>query len=126
MEIFMSMKIHQTLLDLERAILAPNNRANTDFLMNILTPDFLEIGASGTRYTRANIIEHLRDEPGFDGPRSVENFFAKPLSEDTWIVNYRIPETTTQRTSIWQKRGGEWKMRFHQGTVEQKSKGLSH
>lgn len=100
-------------------------RSDRAKLESLLHDSFLEIGASGKVYTRAEVLEALEDE--VSEIRVVENFRVRPVnSKDPTQKIYQTfyllrhesseGEIWTQRTSIWQQIDREWKLMFHQGT----------
>jgi len=77
------------LQSLEVELHSPAARKSRDRLNALLHADYLELGRSGRRYTKANVLP--------DGAH----------------------ERHTLRTSIWQWTEQGWQMRFHQGTPTQ-------
>jgi hypothetical protein len=54
---------------------------------------------------------------------TVEAFVAAPLRDDVVLVTYRsiarapgVPARHAWRSSVWVRRDGRWRLRFHQGT----------
>ena len=101
---------------LEMRLLDPRVRGSPDLLEDLLAADFVEFGSSGRVYDKPMVVEALRQDPGFDGPRTISDFSARPLSNSIVLVTYRISETGTLRSSIWRRDGERWSMVFHQGT----------
>ena len=109
-------KLEQSLLD--SAVRRDENR-----LRELLAEDFLEFGSSGRVWTRKTIIDLLAVETGFLPPE-IEEFECSLLGEKVALVTYRTVRTdartgerlATLRSSLWVRRDGEWRMRFHQGT----------
>lgn len=105
------------------ALADPEVRQAPDVLETILHPDFMEIGASGRVFDRAEIIALLEEETDF-APYTVDDFQVTALSTDAALVTYRIPPRTadsgekpgSMRSSIWVRTTGTWQLRFHQGT----------
>ncbi len=88
----------------------------------LLDDDFVELGASGRRWDRAAMIAELDRPPS--GVLALDEFVVEPLGADVLLVTYRSVETPTtearrevRRVSIWIRRGRQWRMRFHQGTI---------
>lgn len=101
---------------LEKELLDPAMRGDVAFLERVLAPDFVEIGQSGRLYDKAAVISALTDEPGFDGPRRIEDFSTRQIGSGLVLAIYKIPETATLRSSIWRQIEGGWELVFHQGT----------
>ena len=110
------------LLELESALLLREVRASAARLEELLDDDFHELGVSGTVWTRAAIVEALRDEAFSE--RTISDFRVKRMASDVALVTYRahreaIPErpaAESLRSSLWKLRAGRWRMAFHQGT----------
>ena len=100
------------LADTERsAVTAPASR-------RLLHPEFVEIGASGRRWSRAEMLDALLQETTV---AAVEAFdlVARQLAPDVVLVTFTTRRGTTlvHRSSIWVRLGGDWTVLFHQGTV---------
>ncbi|MDO6142584.1 ribonuclease HI family protein [Paenarthrobacter aurescens] len=107
-----------TVLALERELLRPDVRADIGRIGVLLHPDFAEIGSSGRFWTRDAMMVALEEDPG--EPTELELLSADRLSENTILLNYRsfAPKGSALRSSIWMLDRGQWRLRFHQGTVE--------
>ncbi|SFU16343.1 ribonuclease HI [Pseudovibrio denitrificans] len=106
----------ETLRSLENQLLLPSVRGDHQQLELLLHPDFIEIGASGRMYDRAQILDALPEEAADYPVRTIENFRLRELSSGLVQVFYSIVENETQRTSIWKFEGEQWSMIYHQGT----------
>lgn len=87
----------------------------------MVAPEFWEIGASGTRYSKALVLHTL------------ENWHAKPVSEtyvvtefacqelapNLYLATYQLDQAgrLSQRSTIWRHNSGVWQIVFHQGTL---------
>jgi hypothetical protein len=99
-------------------------RRNRQRMETLLHPDFLEFGRSGTRYTRADILNEF-------GPASVlptvrpGNFDLAVLAEGIALLTYASAHEDADgkqsrhrlRSSVWVRTETGWQMRFHQGTA---------
>lgn len=113
----------ERLRDLEVSLHRPEVRSDPVRLDGLLHESFFEIGRSGRSFSRPEILEDLALE---EQPATVwsQDFVAESLSEDAVLLRYRTAHVDsdgtmtrhTFRTSIWQRAGGAWKIRFHQGT----------
>ncbi|KZK86920.1 hypothetical protein PsAD13_00187 [Pseudovibrio sp. Ad13] len=108
--------MQEQLLFLEQQLLRPATRGDKRQLELLLHADFIEIGASGRMYNRAQVLAELPSEAADYPVRTIENFCFRKLSEGLIQVFYSIAENETQRTSIWKLEGGQWSMIYHQGT----------
>jgi hypothetical protein len=86
--------------------------------------DFWEVGASGRRYSRDDVLDEL--ERRFATPRSdvweTSDFRCQRLADGVYLLTYTLlqdGQRLTRRTTIWQKTAEGWKILFHQGTVVQ-------
>ncbi|WP_309073659.1 ribonuclease HI family protein [Paenarthrobacter sp.] len=107
-----------TVLALERELLRPDVRADIGRIGVLLHPDFAEIGSSGRFWTRDAMMMALEEDPG--EPTELELLSADRLSDNTILLNYRSFAHTGSalRSSVWMLDRGQWRLRFHQGTVE--------
>lgn len=83
--------------------------------------DFSEIGASGRRYDRGQILEVLRErlaDPPEDHLRA-SDFTVRELAADLFLVTYALDEGArrTLRSTLWRRTPHGWSVEFHQGTV---------
>lgn len=89
-------------------------------LLDMTSEDFWEIGASGKPYSRDFVIRTLleRYRENEEADFSCSEFRIRQLAEDLYQLNYllRQPGRLTQRTTLWRRNGGRWKIVFHQGT----------
>jgi ribonuclease HI len=112
------MSAEDTVLALERELLRPDVRADIGRIGVLLHPDFAEIGSSGRFWTRDAMMVALEEDPG--EPTELELLSADRLSENTILLNYRSFAHTGSalRSSVWMLERGQWRLRFHQGTLE--------
>nr|WP_207203982.1 nuclear transport factor 2 family protein [Pseudomonas sp. TH31] len=112
----------QTLLLFEQRLLSQTTRRDAEEISRLLADDFIEFGANGSIWTKAEVVEQLPLQPF--AQRTISEFAAKQLSEDTALVTYhchtvaigqRSPANSL-RSSIWRQQGEHWQMVFHQGT----------
>lgn len=107
---------------LETALARRDAAAVRGGLAALLDADFVELGASGRRWDRAAMIAELDRPPS--GVLALDEFAVEPLGDDVLLVTYRSIEATfpdvcreVRRVSIWIRRGRQWRLRFHQGTL---------
>ncbi len=110
------MSLDNTIEQLEASLLDPLRRANAQFLEQILAEDFIEIGSSGRRYSKLEIVSSLPAAPNFSGPRTIGDFEIKRVTPKSVLALYQIKETGTLRSSLWRHSENGWEMVFHQGT----------
>jgi ribonuclease HI len=100
----------------EQELLRSECRADAGCLRELLHPDFLEHGASGTVWTRDQILERLPTAPDLDAPAT--GMQAQRIAADVALVTFTLGGARPSlRSSVWVRdSGGRWRMRFHQGT----------
>ncbi|KQV15034.1 MULTISPECIES: nuclear transport factor 2 family protein [unclassified Pseudomonas] len=116
------MDLSQTLLQLEQRLQSQDVRCDAEEIALLIADDFIEFGASGSTWTKADLVEHLPDQPFTK--RTISEFAVKQLSEHTVLVTYHCHTATSSqrapanslRCSIWRKQDEQWQMVFHQGT----------
>ena len=91
---------------------------------SMTSPDFWEVGASGTVYARADVLAVLDGryaDPDYDPMEglAVDDFAVRRLAGEAWLATYRLwqGDRLTRRSSIWRHEGGRWILLYHQGTV---------
>ncbi|HEY3615024.1 MAG TPA: nuclear transport factor 2 family protein [Gaiellales bacterium] len=93
----------QTAIDGELQLLEAHVRASSELLEAVLDPEFSEIGASGTRWSRAAIIAALT------------GVLLAP-----WLVHLTFTTSAggrrVHRSSLWRRSGDRWQIYFHQAT----------
>ena len=106
---------------LEEELLLPEVRSDANRLSELLHPEFVEFGSSGTVWTRDEILLRLPAETGFSA--SISEVEIRLLAPDVALVTFeaRISNGTggdsvSLRTSVWLRESGAWRVRFHQGT----------
>jgi hypothetical protein len=107
--------------ELHRLEAALANRDGSDVpegLAALIADDFVEFGASGRRWTAAEVRALVEAGPDALPRLALEDFAAAELAPGVVLVTYRLAgERPSQRSSIWVRRGDGWAMRFHQGTL---------
>lgn len=102
----------------EELLLAPAVRRDPDELRRLLADDFTEIGRSGRRWTRDDIIVALAAETTSARPPIIEERESRLLGPETVLLTYllRADDRISRRSSVWQ---GDPRPRcvFHQGTA---------
>ena len=105
---------------LERELLEPATRSDEARVRELLADNFLEVGASGHAFGKAEVLSWLPSESGESF--SVTSMQAATLGEGVILVTYAVEKsyqgviTRTLRSSLWLKSSGGWQMRYHQGT----------
>ncbi|MGW7439864.1 nuclear transport factor 2 family protein [Streptomyces sp. NPDC054849] len=107
----------------ELRLMDPGVRMSKTLARELLHQDFVEVGASGRRWTYEEMLAELPDMDGAaeDGPRyepsKMTGVVLAPglvhLTYETTIAGDRA-----RRSSLWRKQraGGTWQMYYHQAT----------
>lgn len=116
------MELSDHLLMLERRLQQAEVRADRQALEALLADDFLEFGASGGRWDKAQVLHSLPQQDFIE--RRISEFALQRLAADLAQVTYlshnaaaggRAP-SSAWRSSLWRCREGRWQLLFHQGT----------
>jgi hypothetical protein len=114
------------LLSLELALLDPAVRHDRARVESLLADDFEEFGSSGMIWSRSQILDLLESEPA--RPIAAHDLVCHSIADGVALVTYRAVGIDTQtkqpiatlRSSLWVLVNEHWKIRFHQGTREQR------
>lgn len=92
-------------------------RSDSTVLDELLDDDFVEIGASGRRWARSEIISDLIANPVLDV--EVVDLSARHIDERIVLVTYTTlsPARRVMRSSWWRRTDDAWRCVFHQGTI---------
>ena len=87
----------------------------------MVAPEFWEIGASGTRYSKAFVLDTLesRHSKPVTEVYVVTDFACQELSQNHFLATYQLDQAgrLSQRSTIWRYSNGVWQIVFHQGTL---------
>ena len=94
----------------------PEFRGNREWMDRHLSPDFVEFGQSGRRYSRDEILD--LDVDGFVAVLPLRDLAMRSLGPDHVLVTYQseMDGIRANRSSIWRRTDAGWLMEFHQGT----------
>lgn len=93
---------------------------------NMTVADFWEVGASGRRYSRDDVLAELERRqaaPTVDVWEAT-GFHCRELAQEVYLLTYTLLQDNsrkTRRSTIWQRTREGWKIVFHQGTMVQDS-----
>ena len=119
----MTAKLLATLRQLEEALHSNEVRRNPEMIEQLLHSQFEEIGRSGRRYDRAEMVHGLLE--GGKIPQVVSsNYTVSLITEGAALLSYdsaHLDETgkpyrKSRRSSLWLQSIDGWQLRFHQGT----------
>lgn len=97
----------------------------------LLHEDFREIGRSGRKYSRQEILNELLGEATLP-EIGVSDVSCNLVNDDTALLTYTSFQKNrsnasergsryTLRASLWLRQAGRWRLRFHQGTPMEES-----
>jgi hypothetical protein len=100
----------------------PEHGATRADFEKMTTPDFWEIGASGRRYTRNEVLDELerRHATPHSDVWETTDFRCQRLAQDLYLLTYTLLQDhtrLTRRSTIWRHTPEGWKIVFHQGTI---------
>jgi hypothetical protein len=129
LETLTDMKGEDNIVDLVRrlelSLLQPDVRQSPSQVATLLADDFVEFGASGRIFDKAQVVAGLAAEQ-HEPParRTVDQMKIRLLAEGVALVTYRVESrrdggaaVTSLRSSIWTREAGHWRLSFHQGTT---------
>jgi hypothetical protein len=116
----------QIVIERELWLLQPQVRAAPSEVEALLHPEFCEFGASGRRWSQADMITALAaEQPAAEQPAAEEPLItateitATRLADDVIHLTYvsQRGERRARRSSIWLRTEDGWRVYFHQGTL---------
>lgn len=114
----------EVLQALEVELHHPGVACTRERLEQLLHPQFHEVGRSGRKYDRDAVVAFLATHPRRPAVESPHGFAVERLSPGLALLSYRSVQVpvagaaplATWRMSLWQQAGGQWQLRYHQGT----------
>ncbi|WP_367319268.1 DUF4440 domain-containing protein [Streptomyces sp. HUAS ZL42] len=107
----------------ELSLMDPAVRISRAEAVRLLDPEFVEVGASGRRYTYDETVAELPDHPGSsaDGPRNEPSAITGVVLAPGLVhLTYEtvFDGRRARRSSLWRRQSEEtgWRMYYHQGT----------
>lgn len=99
----------------ERELQTPSVRRDRERLMELLHPDFIELGASGERWDLNATLTLVEQDRRVIHLRNIE---ARPLGEDVIQVFWQseTKDGKANRSSLWLREDGRWRLSYHQAT----------
>lgn len=110
-------------MQLEIELLQPICRSNAQRLDALLTDDFVEVGATGRSFGKADVLSRLPVESGITFEAT--DMQALRLSPGVVLVTYQARRSHlgesahSRRCSVWIQGSNGWQMRYHQGTYSE-------
>ncbi|MEV8003388.1 nuclear transport factor 2 family protein [Streptomyces parvus] len=114
-------------IDAELQLLDPAVRTSRALAARLLDPEFVEVGASGRRWTYEEMLDALPELDGGSGESDGGGPRFKPSRMGGVVLAPGIVHLTyetgfggrrARRSSLWRRRDGEtgWRMYYHQAT----------
>lgn len=103
----------------EVALLSPAVRGDRAALLAMLADEFFEVGQSGRRWRRGEIIEALLGEQVQAETPTVSERTALCPAPGLVLLNYRLTfdGRVSRRSALWRNEAGSVRCLFHQGTT---------
>ena len=110
------------IIKLEESLFSADIRTSKSHLEQLITDDFIEVGSSGIRFGKSEVLDRLPTE---NAPEiSATDYEIRQLASDTVMLLYKsilvkheeAEPIYSHRCSIWQKVNYQWQMTYHQGT----------
>jgi len=102
----------------EESLLSSDVRHDRDRLLELLGPDFYEIGQSGRRWNRDEIVADSASSGDSASTIDISQREATILGPHAVLLSYllKFDRRTSRRTSVWLLNGKTLQCVFHQGT----------
>ena len=118
------MNVEKIILELEERLNNPEARKSVEELDELIADDFFEIGSSGKKYFKKDVMNFLKLES--EHKILIEEYKITELTEELILANYLAVKLNAEtnekkfslRSSIWRSFNGKWKIVFHQGTSQ--------
>ncbi|MFB7918839.1 DUF4440 domain-containing protein [Streptomyces sp. NPDC056061] len=110
----------QAAIDGEMRLLDPEVRASSARVLELLDPEFTEIGASGRWWDTESILGVTSDESvSSESPVEVSDMSGAVLAPGIVHLTYFSDHEGRRvwRSSLWRLTETGWRMYFHQGTL---------
>lgn len=104
----------------ELRLLDPTVRSSPELMSELLDPEFAEVGASGRRWSRSEIIVAVTEQAATSNePIRAFEMHGKLLADDVVHLTYtsEFDGRRAYRSSLWRRTNNGWQMYFHQGTL---------
>ncbi|MFH9351141.1 DUF4440 domain-containing protein [Kitasatospora sp. NPDC017646] len=105
----------------ELRLIDPQVRLSSEQAAELLDPDFVEVGSSGRRWSRTDMLAALPDLPGADDePYLATEMSGVLLAPGLVHLTYQTtrPGRRARRSSLWRRSadGRQWRLYYHQAT----------
>jgi hypothetical protein len=88
----------------------------------MMSDDFWEVGASGSKYSREFVLDTLeqRHRTAVVEHLEVSDFACHRIASDTYLVTYQLEQDggrLSRRSTLWRETNDGWQILYHQGTL---------
>ncbi|WP_274050292.1 DUF4440 domain-containing protein [Thalassomonas haliotis] len=117
------MNLQDEIIALEMDLLKPEIRRSPSALSRLISDDFLEFGGSGRSFGKEEVLSRLPQEtpPTFSARdftlRELSGTVVQLLYKSTMLKAGAEQTSYSLRSTLWQRKGENWQMLFHQGTL---------
>ena len=113
------MDTNQQIEALEFELVAPETRRDRSRMETLLADEFIEVGSSGIKYDKSEVIATLEADGSTEYKLSRFQFTA--LAADSVLVIYQAVANgkSSHRCSVWVERDNDWQILYHQSTPVQ-------
>lgn len=104
-------------LALERELQSPACRRDAGRVAALLSEEFVEIGASGRRWTREEILDLLASESDADELIEMAGLEGRMVAPGLVLTEWTSTRGAShaRRSSLWRNEAGAWRLLHHQG-----------
>ena len=109
--------MEEKLLKLEKSLFKYEYMSNLDYLNNIIDDRYEEVGKSGKKFSKNDVINELSSIKS-DRNITIYNFICNEIDKNVWLVHYITLDNNNKiyRTSIWKQYEDSVKIIFHQAS----------
>jgi hypothetical protein len=106
-------------LELERELQTRTCRNNRARVLELLAPDFTEVGASGHVWDLTSTLEMLASEPEDEEEIQVIELSGRIIADGFILARWDSLHggRRARRTSLWRREEDGWRLVHHQGTL---------
>lgn len=112
----------ESLEALEETLWRVETRYDPEVMDRTFAAEFVEVGRSGRRFERSEILFEPDPEAAIDASLPLPDYCVVLIAPDVALATYtsevrhRGDLERGRRSSLWTKVQGRWQLRFHQGT----------
>lgn len=110
--------MNNKILELEKSLFKYEFISNIEYLNEIIDDKYLEIGKSGIKFNKKDVIKELSILKE-DRKIKIYNYTCEKLEENIYLIHYITKSNgdNIYRTSIWKKEEDKVKIIFHQASL---------